>query len=378
MEEKLQALINNSRPEAQIKLALEQKRQGKKVIGVISTYVPEEVLSAAGLFPWRIFATQTTDITLAGAYRPRDSNEYCTRVLESVLCGDLDFLDGIVLSDIDHEFLRLWDVITHLKKFPLCYIMHAPFHDEEVAVRFLENEIRKLIAVIQNFTGATITEEALFASIDAYNGMRTLLGKVYELRKKERPSLSGTEAMCLMMTAHLMPRAEFVQELKALLPFLGDREAKLSAARPRLLVVADYLYDPRYFELIEKYGCIAMDDLDVGSRYIKGLVDTTLEEPLYSLAKRYLSHHGGPTSISWERQIQQLGRWVREYRIDGILSLPLQWDYHPMYRMPILIKALEEAKIRHMSFEREFYLTHIEQFRTRIETFAEILQTEAK
>jgi len=378
MEQRLQALINSSQEEEQIKLALEQKRQGRRVIGVISTHVPEEVLSAAGLLPWRVFATQTADITLAGAYRPRNSNEYCTRVLESVLRGELDFLDGIILSDIDHEFLRLWDVLTHLKKFPLCYIMHAPFHDEEVAIRFMENEIRKLRAVLQDFTGVSITEEALLASIDTYNRMRILLGKVYALRKQERPPLSGTEALGLMMAAQLIPRAEFIQELEALLPFLAKRELNLPAIRPRLLVVADYLYDLRYLKLIEEYGCIAMDDLDVGSRYIKGLVDTTLEEPVYSLAKRYLSRHGGPATISWDRQIQQLKRWVREYKIDGILSLPIQWDYHPMYRMPVLIKGLEEAHIRHMSFEREFCLTHSEQFRTRIEAFAEILQTEAK
>lgn len=375
MEQRFQALLNCSSDEGQIKLAVEQKKQGKKVIGVISAYVPEEILSALGMVPWRIFATQTTDITLAGAYRPRNSNEYCSRVLEAVLRGKLDFLDGIILTDIDHELLRLWDVLTHLNKFPLCYIMHAPFHDEEVAVRFMGNEIKKLVAVLQSFTGADINQEALLASIDTYNRMRILLNKVYELRKQEKPSLSGTEALGLTMAAQLMPKEEFIQELEVLLPFLGSRQANRPAAGPRLLVVADYLYDLRYLKLIEEYGYVAMDDTDAGSHYIKGLVDTTLEEPIYSLAKRYLSRHGGPANITWDRQIQQLKNWTCEYRIDGIISLPLQWDYHPMYRMPILIKELEKANIRHMSFEREFLLTNTEQFRTRVETFAEILQT---
>lgn len=375
MEQRFQALINNSREEEQIKLALEQKKQGKKVVGIISSYVPEEVLSAFGLIPWRIFATQATDITLAGAYRPRNSNEYCTRVLESVLRGKLDFLDGIILSDIDHELLRLWDVLTHLKKFPLCYIMHAPFHDEEVAVRFMENEINKLIAVLRNFTGTDINEEKLQDSIDTCNRMRVLLSKVYDLRKPEKPALSGAEALGLTMAAQLMPKNEFNPELEAILPFLSSRQANGKANRPRLLVSADYLYDLRYLNLVEEYGYIAMDDTDAGSHYIKGLVDTTLQEPVYSLAKRYLSRHGGPANITWNRQIQQLKSWVHEYKIDGIISLPLQWDYHPMYRMPILTKELEKANIRHMSFEREFLLTNTEQFRTRVETFAEILQS---
>jgi benzoyl-CoA reductase subunit C len=374
VEQRFQALINHSREEEQIKLALEQKKQGKKVVGIISSYVPEEVLSAFGLVPWRIFATQTIDITLAGAYRPRNSNEYCTRILESVLRGKLDFLDGIILSDIDHELLRLWDVLTHLKKFPLCYIMHAPFHDEEVAVRFMENEINKLITALQSFTGANINDEKLMTSIDTYNRMRILLSQVYNLRKREKPALSGMEAAGLAMAAQLMAKDEFIKETEALLPFLSSRKTNVKIERPRLLVSADYLYDLRYINLVEEYGLVAMDDTDAGSQYIKGLVDTTLEGPVYSLAKRYLSRHSGPAKITWDRQIQQLQHWANEYKIDGIISLPLQWDYHPMYRMPILNKELQKANIRHMSFEREFLLTNTEQFRTRVETFAEILQ----
>ena len=373
MTDKLQKLIEANSEANRTKYALEWKKQGKKVIGVLSQYVPEEVISAAGMLPWRITPTWKENISHARVYRPETSNGYCTHVLESLLTGELDFLDGIILTDLDHEMLRLWDVMVYIKKPSFLHIMHTPFMNTEGAIRFVENDIKKMIRKLEELGGVKITDEALSLSIKTYNKMRTLLGRVYELRKKDVPPLSGAEVLGLTTGAQVMPRDKFNQELESLLPVLEKRKTTLKTVHPRLLVASDYLDNPAYLNLVEEDCLVAMDDIDTASRYIIQLVDTVLENPIHAIARRYLSHHGGPSMIYWDKQIEQIKNWVKEYRIDGVLSLTLKWDYPQQYRIPILRQELDKAGIPNTNFEREYHLVNMGQLRTRIGAFLEIL-----
>ena len=110
MEDRLRMLVEGNSEPNRAKWALEWKRQGKKVMGLLSTYVPEEVIHAAGILPWRITGTWRADVSLAMVYRTTNSCLHCTHVLESLMAGELDFLDGVIATDHDQELVRLWDV----------------------------------------------------------------------------------------------------------------------------------------------------------------------------------------------------------------------------------------------------------------------------
>jgi benzoyl-CoA reductase/2-hydroxyglutaryl-CoA dehydratase subunit BcrC/BadD/HgdB len=373
MQDKIQTLIEANSESNRAKYAMEWKKQGKKVIGVLSPYVPEEAIAAAGMLPYRITGTWKEGISHARVYRPESSNGYCNHVLESILNGELDFLDGIILADLDHEMLRLWDVLAYIKKPSFIHIVHIPFMDTENAIVYVETEVRKLIKKLEAIGGKKITDEALQDSVDTFNKMRTLLGDIYALRKKNQPPLTGAEYLGLATAAQIMPRDIFNKELESALPSLANRKPDLKYFKPRILVASDYLDDPAYLKLIEEKCLVAMDDIDNGSRYFMQIVDTVLDNPAHAIAKRYLSHHGGPSMIDWDRQIDQIKRWVAEYKIDGVVTLTLKWDYPQQYRAPILKQELEKAGIPNTNFEREYHLTNVGQLRTRIGAFLEIL-----
>ena len=101
MEKQLRLLIEANSENNRAQWALDWKEQGKKVMGIMSTYVPEEVIHAAGLLPWGITGTWQEDISHARVYRTESSCSYCNHVLESLLTNELDFLDGIIIGDID-------------------------------------------------------------------------------------------------------------------------------------------------------------------------------------------------------------------------------------------------------------------------------------
>ena len=373
MEDRLKNLIEGNSEANRIKWALEYKKQGKKIIGVMSSYVPEEAITAAGMLPWRITGTGKENISRARVYRAESNCAYCTHVLESILSGELDFLDGIVVTDIDQDLLRFWDVLVYLKAKPYLYAVHVPFADSDINVGFLRDEIRRFISSLENFGGMKIDDSKLSASISTYNTMRNQLWQMYELRKKEVPPLSGAEVLGITLAAQIMPKEQFNQDLKILLPYLKERKTSLKYFHPRLLITSEMLDNPAYLNVVEENCLIAMDDMDTGSRYFFQEVDTSLNDPAQALAIRYLRRHGAPSIATWDRQIEQLIKWVKEFNIDGVLGLPLTWCYNQSFRMPFLQKKFDEAKIPYISFDREYYLANVGQLRTRIGAFLELV-----
>ena len=78
----------------------EYKAQGKKVIGVLPYYAPEELVYAAGMVPMGIWGSNTKTITRAKEYC---ATFYCTiaqLALEMLLDGTMDQLDGIITPTI--------------------------------------------------------------------------------------------------------------------------------------------------------------------------------------------------------------------------------------------------------------------------------------
>lgn len=375
MEDRLRMLVEGNSEANRTKWAREWKKQGRKVIGVMSSYVPEEVISAAGMLPWRITGTWRENISHARVYRGESSCSYCNHVLESFLSGELEFLDGVVTTDLDQDLLRLWDVLVALKTKPYCYAMHIPFVDSELNYRYLTEEIRRLIGSLQEFRGGDISDDSLNLSIKTYNQMRTLLSSIYEFRKRETPPLSGAEILGITTSAGVMPKEEFNRELENLLPYLEKRRTGTKHFRPRVLVTSEMLDNPAYLALVEEGCLVAMDDMDTGSRSFNQTIDTNEKDPAYALAKGYIRRHGAPRMADWDKQADQVIKWVKEFDIDGVLALPLNWCYPQRFRVPYLTRKLDEAKIPSICIEREYHMANVGQLRTRIGAFLEILTT---
>ena len=374
MEDKLKSLMSSGNRENRARWAHQWQEQGKKVIGVLDSLVPEEVIYAAGMLPWRIQGTWQEDVSLAMVYRMPQSCDFLSHVLESLLEGELDLLDGMVLSNRDEDFVRFRDYWEWLTKIRLVHIIEVPLMESDLTRRRFAAEIRDLIGIVEKLGKVKISDDSLRNAIAVYDRGRALLRKMYELRKKEAPPLSGGEALAITTAAMVMPRDEFNRELEGLLPYLEKRKGENRHTRPRLLLSSDLLDNPAYVDLVEEAGClVVMDDMDTGSRYFWEMVDGSGEDPAYALAKRYLKNRS-PRMLDWEEQIGQTIQWVKEYHINGVLDLPDLYDYTRALRRPFVERRMKQAGIPVMSFERDYHLANVGQLKTRIGAFLEILK----
>lgn len=373
MEDRLQRLLEATSEAHRVDWALEAKKQGKKVIGILCPYVPEEVIYAAGMLPYHIIGTWRENLPRADVYWPGFTDRYSAHALESLLAGELDFLDGVVGTDSSDAARRCLDNWIHIGKTPLARMMHLPHRDSEESYQAFAREIANLIEALETSFGVRVTEESLRGSIELYNKVRASVMKLYELRKRDRPPFSGAEFLRITTAALVMGREEYLRELEGLSEYIEERQAPIGHLSPRLLVASDRLFHPGYLDLIEDVGAlVAMDDLDTGSRYFWDLVDTS-GDPLYALARRYITRPACPRMSFWDRQVDQVVRWVKEYRIDGVINYPQIYSYPRHYQDPYFRRRLTEAGIPVTTIFRDYHLANEGQLRTRVGAFVETL-----
>jgi benzoyl-CoA reductase subunit C len=83
------------------------KAHGGRVIGTQCSGIPEEIIHAGGMLPIRIRANTVKTTQNADAHLHRINCSYTRSVLESLMSGDLNFLDGYIAANTCDHHLRL-------------------------------------------------------------------------------------------------------------------------------------------------------------------------------------------------------------------------------------------------------------------------------
>lgn len=374
-EERLKSLLEASDKPKRSEIARKAKQEGQRVVGIVDVCVPEELIIAGGMLPQHIMGTYRASTPHAWVHRTPELNLYYTHIVEAVLTGELDFLDAVICTNSEDDGRRLYDVIASTGKFNPTFLLFIPQGNHQVDVKYFARWIEHLKSALEAASGKKITLASLKHAIGLCNETRGLLRSVYELRKHPRPALSGTEMLRLCLAARVMPKQEFNQEMKALLPYLQKREMPARSVEPRLLISGDYLDDWRYLSLIEDDvgALIAMDDLDVGSRCCWEDCSSSRDELIYSLAERYLSLPDYVGQALWVRGVNRVINWVREFNIAGVIEFGPSGAFPREMRTPYFGKRLKEEGIPFSYIRTEYQFANPGQLTTRIGAFVEML-----
>ncbi len=350
------------------------KNQDKKVIGFLCAYIPEEIIHAAGMLPFRIRGTGCTSMSRGDATMSSYSCSFARACLEYALDGTYDFLDGLIGIDTCTQMSRLYDNWRYEAGLPFMRQLSLPHKNNEAAQEWYLDEIKALIHGIETDLGVTITDQNLSDSIKAYNETRTLLGRLYDLRKKERPPLTGTEVHHILLAGTSMPRELFNRELSEYLDELEDKSTE-KEFRARLMLVGSALDDPEFINVIEdKGGLVVTDALCFGSRYFSSPVDQE-GDPLLALARSYLNRPQCPRMLEGHAPLHDfIMKMVREFKVDGIIFQKMQycalWGGESLF----LEKKFKASGVPFLSIGREQVATNRAQLGTRVEAFIEIIE----
>jgi benzoyl-CoA reductase subunit C len=120
----LEELINlsDSLPNSAIN---EWKAEGKKVVGFLCTYMPEEILYAADILPVRLRAPNCNEISLADVYMSHLSCTFMRSCLQFILEDKFTFLDGLVFTNSCDVVRRLYDNIKENRRSDFHFRMNS-------------------------------------------------------------------------------------------------------------------------------------------------------------------------------------------------------------------------------------------------------------
>ena len=355
---------------------LDWKGKGKKVVGFCCSYVPEEIIYAADMLPYRIRASGCAETTSADVYMSHLNCSFVRSCLQFALEGKYEFLDGLVFINSCDHVRRLYDVLRETVDFPFMHFISVPHKVSDGAVAWYKEELREFRENVERSFGVEITEASLSEAINVYNETRSLLKRLYELRQRENPPVTGAESLSVVLAGTTTPKDQYNQLLRRLLEELAEREGT-SSYRARLMIAGSGGCDnPAYYEIIEDLGgLVVTDSLCFGSRYFWEPVEIG-GDLMLSLAKSYLNRPSCPRMVD---KVAERNDFVKEmvegFKVDGVIFQRIRYCDLWGGQLLHLRKKLRESNIPLLSLEREYMLGGTGQLRTRVQAFLERMES---
>ena len=357
---------------------------GKKIIGFYCTYIPEELLSAADILPFRIRATGNKDTELADIYMVRFTCSFVRATLDLALKGGYDFLDGfLVCNSCDHSrrMFELFDLKVFKREgfnkvVPRFYLALPHVITQEGFEWYKKEveELKKEIEIAYNLN--EITDYKLKHAIEIYNENRKLLRDLHQLRIQTNPKLTGTEALQINMANASVSKEFANQELKRIISLLKKRDSLKVDNKKRILLVGSVVDNIEFTQLIENSGAfIASDFLCFGTRNFMDDIEIKLDkDPIEEIAYRLYYRISCPRMMDdHKRRLDFLKDQIKKANIEGVILQRINnCDLHGCDNM-LFTHELKDLEIPVLNMDREFYQADTSRLQTRIEAFLEMI-----
>lgn len=359
----------------------ELKQQGGKAIGYYCCYPPVELITAAGLIPYRIQGDVKEPITQADAYLETIMCPFIRSTFDLALKGRYDFLDGLIIPHSCDTVERLYNIWRFYKKTDYLHYINVPHMIHAGSYEFFKNEVLNFKKSLEKYTGQEITKAKIRQAVEVHNRNRRLLRQLYDLRKPNPPLVSGTEVLEMIVAGMTIPAAEFGDLLEAA---INDVKKRNQPAHPgaRVMIYGSEIDDIAFVELTESCGAnVVMDDLCTGTRHFWHDVEATLD-PVDGIVERYLGKVVCPRTYrdrkatreeDFENRFSYLKQYAKDFNVDGVILYVIRYcDTHEL-DAPDIRDYLEAAGYPVLHLEDDYSVTTIGQLRTRVQAFTEVL-----
>jgi benzoyl-CoA reductase/2-hydroxyglutaryl-CoA dehydratase subunit BcrC/BadD/HgdB len=354
----------------------EWKATGRFVIGWFNPYIPEEIIHAAGMLPFEVTG-DNEPVQMQGAEAHIYSNS-CSKIRtcwQLGLDGKYDFLDGYVSTHMCDQDMRLYEVWSYYKRLPFMELIYAPRKRTEEAVQLYLADLEGFRDRLSQYLICRIPDQRVADSIKLYNRGRELMMQLYELRKRDRPPVTGAEAVEVSKSAARMPRERFNALMEQLLDEIKRSGREIRKAR-RLMLIGNDLHNTTQIAALESTDAVVVvDEMDIGIRRAWGHVDTKLP-PMEALARYYLM--GRPVDKhTWnsDERLAFIGEMAEQYKVDGVVSENVRFCTYLGWDKFDLKKQLQERGIPILELDLEYGHPGGAQMKIRAEAFMEMLET---
>jgi benzoyl-CoA reductase subunit C len=333
----------------------------KKKIGWLCSYVPIEIITAAGLEPVRLFP-EPEDIDKTGALLPANFCIYLNKVMNSALNGRFDDLGGIVFANSCDCMRRLYDLWSRYLNMPFVHMLEVPRNRNRNGVEYFTQRLRTLKSDLETAFGVQVLDSELQKAVDGGNMRRKAMETLFDGQKTIPPQAFGSDLMaaCLADT-----RGEPVPSALGAQPNTG----------PRVLVMGQALDTPDLFHMIEAAGgTVVVFDTCLG---LRGYEDTVPNQgdPLQALAQRYLLRPACPRMPGYGERLDRLGKLVDEFSIHGVIQTNSKFCDYGLFETPQIEGFLRDKGLPFLALEHDYHWSDAGRIQVRVDAFLEMVET---
>lgn len=357
------------------------KDSGKKVVGMFCSFVPVELIYAAGALPIGLCAFTDEPIPAAEANLPRN---LCPLIKASYgfaltdTCPYFYFSDLVVGETTCDGKKKMFELLNEIKE---TYVMQLPHSRDAAALVYWRDQVIAFKEKLESFFGVTITEDAIRDAIRMKNREREVVRKYMELGKLNPAPMTGYEMGTRVdagsFSFDLDKRCDVIEERTA--EVIAEWEATkkgTTSDRPRILVTGcpNAGVREKVIRAVEELGAdvVAFDTCN-GIREKVELVDESNPDVYEALAKKYLDINCSVMSPNESRR-EYMGKMIDDYQVDGVIEVVLQschtYDVEAFY---IKRFTTQEKGIPYLGIETDYSQSDKGQINTRLSAFLETI-----
>ncbi len=353
---------------------------GKKMIGIVPYYAPEELVYAAGMVPVGLWGSNTKTISRAKEYF---ATFYCSLVqldLEMMLDGTLDCLSGVITPtccDTLRPASQNFRVsMKKLGKFPTIFLAHPQNRLPEYGIQFCMDQYNNVKAALEDICGHEIEKDAIKDAIKVYNKSRKARRDFTVLANEHCDVISPNKRNDVLKASYFMLKDEYT----ALLEELNAELAKLPKCdwKGIKVVVSGIICDnPDLLKVFEDYDiAIAADDVAQWTRSFRTDAPET-DDPMRDLAVMFANQDFDTilfdNKSNENRRGEHVAQLAKESGAQGVVVFITQFCDPEEMEYPYLKKALDEANIPHVKLGLDMQMRDFGQVRTSLQALSDIL-----
>lgn len=360
----------------------EFKEQGTPVVGVYCTFMPEEVVMAAGAIQISLCSTSDETITAAEEDLPRN---LCPLIKSSYGFGKTDkcpyfYFSDLVVGETTCDGKK--KMYEYMSDFKDVYLMNLPnTRQTPMSMELWKQEIIAFKEKLEDYLGVEITEEALRQAIELKNRERQARKDFYGLGKQNPAIIKGSEIFKVMYGAnYTFDKQELIATLENATAEVKERAQKQAPAKtrkPRILVTGSPIggVTEKVIRAIEENGgeIVGFENCTV-AKANEQLVDENEPDVFQALAEKYLNIGCACMSNNTTR-FDLISQMIDDYQADGVLDMVLQ------FCTPFSVESLkmkhfcqEEKHTPYIYLETDYSTADLGQINTRVAAFIEMLQ----
>lgn len=353
----------------------------RKVVGTFPMHCPAELIHATGALPIVVQELDAPITSGGGAMFPFFCG-FTRSIVDQVTEDKLGFLDAIVFVDHCVQLLSAADVMRVLRPS-----MRIHFHqviastEQQWSMETALRTLREMQQDLEDLLGVSVSEDDLNASIALFNKNRRLIRRIYELRRSRKASISAADLQVIVKSSMVMDKASHTAILEDVISHL-EREGGARRTDKLPLYVSGHLCHapkPQILRLMEECGIeIVDDDLYHGFRYVSTDVEEGNGDPVVALADAYLRKNKNvpcPTRIApgvdWN--VWLLDR-VKAAEAKGLIVLLAKFCEPHYFHYPRIKQAFDDGQVPHLLIETEHEGVPLENLRTKLESFVEMVK----